>query len=385
MSDFTETTSVSWFGRIGRSIKGILVGIVLLPLSIVLHGWNEGRAVTTAKSLKEGAAAVVSVPSDAIQPANQGRLIHLSGEIRSSEAISDPDFGLSVEALRLRRVVEMYQWKESKHSESHKKIGGGEETVTRYSYEKVWSDERIKSSEFKEQAGHENPAELPMKAVTTINPKATLGAFSIPEPILRKMNGESPLRPTQESLEHLPAKWRAKARLNGDQIYLGADPEAPSVGDVRLTFQALKPAIFSILAQQQGNSLAPYLTKAGREIERVESGNLTAELMFQHAESENTVITWALRFFGFIIMLIGFSMLLNPLKILADVVPFIGSLVGFGTGLISLMLASVGSLIVIAIAWLAVRPLLGGSLLVIAMGGFVYTILRLRRKPAVAA
>lgn len=383
MSDFTETTSVSWFGRIARSLKGILAGIVLLPLSIVLHSWNEGRAVTTAKSLKEGAAAVVSAQPDAVLPANEGKLIHLSGEVRTRDEIREPLFGLTLEALRLKRVVEMHQWKENKRSETRKKFGGGEETVTHYSYEKVWSGDLIKSSEFKESAGHENPARFPVSSVTTITQHANLGAFTIPETLVRRMTGDSPVKPTEECLKQLPGELKAK--LNGETIYLGANPEVPAIGDARVSFQALMPAPFSFLAQQQAGSLAPYQTRAGSEIERVESGNLSAELMFQRAESENTMLTWGLRFVGFIVMLIGFSLLLNPLKILADVVPFIGSIVGFGTGIISLILAFVGSVIVIAVAWLAVRPLLGGSLLLIALGATVCTLTRMRRNRQVVA
>ncbi len=377
--DFTETTSVSWFGRIARSIKGILFGIILLPLSIVLHSWNEGRAVTTSRSLKEGAAAVVSVQSDAVLPTNEGKLVHLSGEVRTSEAVSDPLFGLSAEALKLTRVVEMYQWKESKHSDTRKKLGGGEETVTRYTYEKTWSDREIDSSDFKEASGHQNPAKLPFPSTTTISAKSTLGAFGIPADIIAKMGGESALMPTSDCVARLPENWKAKARLHGESVYLGTDPEAPAVGDARVTFKVVKPATFSILAKQQANSLAAYQTKAGREIERVESGSISAEQMFQHAESENTLMTWALRFGGFIVMLTGFSLLLNPLKILADVIPFIGSIVGFGTGLVSLILAFAGSLVVIAIAWLAVRPLLGGTLLLTAAGAFAYGLIRIRR------
>jgi hypothetical protein len=379
MSDFTETTSVSWFGRIGRSIKGILFGIILLPLSIILHSWNEGRAVTTARSLKEGAAAVVSVQSDAVLPDNEGKLIHLSGEVRSSDAVSDPIFGLSTEALKLTRVVEMFQWKESKHSDSRKKLGGGQETVTRYTYEKAWSEKEIDSSNFKETSGHQNPAKFPFPGTTTITSKATLGAFGIPADIIAKMGGGSALMPTSDCVKRLPENLNVKARLHGESVYFGADPEAPVIGDARVTFKAVKPAVFSILARQQANSLAAYQTKAGREIERVESGSISAEQMFKHAESENALMTWALRFAGFIVMLIGFSLLLNPLKVLADVVPFFGSIVGFGTGLVSLILAFTGSLVVIAVAWLAVRPLLGGSLLLIAAGAFVYGLIRFRR------
>ena len=55
MSDtFTEITQKGWTSRIGESIKGVLIGIVLIGLSCVGLFWNEGRAVQTAKSLAEG-------------------------------------------------------------------------------------------------------------------------------------------------------------------------------------------------------------------------------------------------------------------------------------------------------------------------------------------
>ena len=43
--------------------------------------WNEGRAVRTAESLEEGAGAVVSVPADAVDPGNEGKLVHVSEQL----------------------------------------------------------------------------------------------------------------------------------------------------------------------------------------------------------------------------------------------------------------------------------------------------------------
>jgi len=58
MSDsYTETTQKSWASRIGESIKGVLIGLVLIVGSVIGLFWNEGRAVQTAKSLAEGLAS----------------------------------------------------------------------------------------------------------------------------------------------------------------------------------------------------------------------------------------------------------------------------------------------------------------------------------------
>jgi hypothetical protein len=71
--------------------------------------------------------------------------------------------------------------------------------------------------------------------------------------------------------------------------------------------------------------------------------------MFKNAASTNTFITWLARVGGFLLMSFGFMALMRPLSTLGSVVPFIGNIIGMGTGLISFVLAGAISLVVIAI------------------------------------
>jgi hypothetical protein len=372
---FTEFSSTSWFSRIGNSIMGMIFGALLVVGSIALIFFNETRAVTTAKSLTEGAKTVISVAADNVQPANDGKLIHLTGEAITTETLRDPMFGLDATALRLQRKVEMYQWKEDSHTTTEKKLGGGEEHRTEYTYTTAWADHPVQSSKFKHPEGHQNPNSLPVPKWSAVSTKATLGAFKLPQEIVEKMQGDETLPASDQALAKLPADLKSRAKLNDNGVYLGADPGAPAVGDARISFAVLKqPATFSILAQQTAGTLGPYTTHAGREIERVESGSLSAAVMFQHAQSENTVLTWILRGVGFVLMWIGFACALSPLKVLADVVPFVGGIVGFGTGLLAALLGFAGSLIVIAVAWLAARPILGGALLILAVAALIHGV-----------
>ena len=135
MSDsFTETTTKSWGSRLGESIKGVLFGLVLIVGSGIFLFWNEGRAVQTQRSLTEGASLVVPVDPARVDPANDGKLVHLSGDLKPGAPLADPDFTVSATALRLVRTVEMYQWKEESKTETRKNVGGSEETVTTYEY-----------------------------------------------------------------------------------------------------------------------------------------------------------------------------------------------------------------------------------------------------------
>jgi transmembrane protein TMEM43 len=386
MSDsYTEVTSQNWFSRIGESIKGILFGIIIIPITIVALWWNEGRAVTTANSLKEGAAAVMHVAADKVDPANDKKLVHLTGEAKTDALLVDTDFGVSSPALRMVRTEVIYQWVETKKTETKQKVGGGEETKTTYTYEKKWVDEPVKSDEFKKPDGHKNEGELLAGNANINAEKVTLGAFNVPEKFVKEMGSPIARDVTDADLATLPADLKDGTQIKDGAFYFGVNPKEPKIGDVRVSYEIVKPGTFSILAAQLGETFAPYQTKAGDAINMIEEGTVSAEAMFKSAASTNTMITWLVRFLGFLFMAFGFMAVMKPLSVVGSVIPFIGNIIGMGTGLISFALAGTISFLVIAIAWIFVRPLLGIVLLVLAIGCFIYMRkLAAASKPATA-
>ena len=383
---YTEVTSQNWFSRIGESIKGILFGIIIIPVTIILLWWNEGRAVTTANSLKEGAAAVVHVAADKVDAANEKKLVHLTGDAKAAEAVVDPDYGVSAPALRLVRSEEIYQWVQNEKSETKQKVGGGEETTTTYTYEKKWVGEPVNSAEFKKPDGHTNKGELIAGNANISAENVTLGAFKVPESFVKQMGSPTKYAVTDDDLAKLPADLKEGTQIQAGAFYFGAKPDAPAVGDLRTSFEIVKPGVFSIMAAQLGDTFEPYQTKAGDAIDFIEAGTVSAETMFKNAASANTIITWLLRFLGFLFMAFGFMAIMKPLSVLGSVIPFIGNIIGMGTGLISFALAGTISLLVIAIAWIFVRPLLGIVILALAVGSFIYMRkLAAASKPAAAA
>jgi hypothetical protein len=379
---FTQSSHQSWGSRIVGAFAGIVIGVILLLVSVAVLGWNEANTLDTAKSLAEGAKAVIDVEAGTVDPANNGRLVHVTGDAVTKDMVTDDVFQISAPALRLRREVEMYQWTEKESSEEKKNLGGSTETVTTYTYEKAWSRDVVDSSRFKQPQGHENPGEMTADDATFIAETVTLGAFTVPDRIVEQMPGDKPLTPAQADLDKLPHDM-AKHIIKGG-YYLGESPAKPTIGDERVTFEVLEPGVFSIVAAQNGATFEPYATKSGKEIERVEAGAVSAALMFKHAQDENRMLAWLIRLGGFVLMFIGFALIFKPLSVLADVVPFLGGIVGAGTGLVAFLLAAAGTALTIAIAWLAVRPLLGGALLAVAVVAIV-ALFRIARRSAKAS
>ncbi|MBP5638011.1 MAG: hypothetical protein J6X55_00905, partial [Victivallales bacterium] len=194
----TETvTKQSWGSRLGSSIKGIFTGIIMVVAAIVLLFWNEGRAVSRAKALSEGKSNVISVEPSSIDSANEGKLVHVTGDLVTTDILQDPFFGISENAIRLERTVEIYQWDESSSSKTEKKLGGGTQTVTTYSYSKKWCREPVNSENFHDENARRqyvNIGVLPYQNESMLATNVTLGAFRFSEELIRSISGSEDYR-----------------------------------------------------------------------------------------------------------------------------------------------------------------------------------------------
>lgn len=375
---FTEVTSEGWFSRIGKSFKGLLAGIVMFFVAFPILWMNEGRAVQAAKSLEEGRGQVVSIEAASVDPENEGKLVHLNGEATTTETLSDPLLGLSEQVLRLSRKVEMYQWIEQQESKTRKKLGGGKETTTTYTYKQIWSSRVEDSSRFKRPAGHANPPRMAYPSTTSVAKSVTLGAFKLTPALVGRISAEEAV-----ALDAVPEALKDEAQLVQGGLYVGTNPDSPAVGDLRIAVTKTPPTVVSVVSRQVRDTFEPYQAEAGDAIEMLEVGTVSADSMFTSAEKANAVLTWILRLAGFLVMAFGIAMLFGPIVAIADVLPILGTLIGIGAAVFAGVVALSLSLLTIALAWLFYRPLIGIPLLVLAIG--IPLFLHMRKKKEAAA
>ena len=163
---------------------------------------------------------------------------------------------------------------------------------------------------------------------------------------------------------------------------MGRQPGAPSIGDVRVTFFATPSAEVSIIAKVNGDTFVPFRASNGNTFYRLAMGTQDMNGMFESAKSGNATTAWLLRGLGVVLCIAGFGMIFAPLKVLADVIPLLGNIVGAGTGLVAGLLGSAWSLVIIAIAWIRFRPVLGFCLLGAALTLVILLFIKGRMKKA---
>lgn len=373
---FTTVSTTSFFGRIRNAILGFILAPILLIVACWLIFWNESHSVRVTKSLKEGSANVVEAQD--FNAANNGKLVHVTGETATEGTLRDPEFGVEAQGIRLDRKVLVYAWTQKESSSTTTNVAGTKKKTTTYKYEKEWASSLPSSSSFKEQEGHENPSQLKYKSKSFAADKVTLGGYTLDSELVGKLTATKPVTLDKEKVE-IPEG----ATLNDDEIYVGADRSKPEVGDLRISEAIVPNGPVSVVAGQAAPArLAPFSTKAGEPIALIEAGTKSAETMFANAHSANRTFTWFARLGGFVLLLIGFLLLLGPLSTMSSIIPLFGGIFEAGVFLISFLGAVVVWSLITAVAWIVARPLVGGILFALGIGALVLAIRHIRRGAA---
>lgn len=363
----TRVTTQSYGSKIGDSFKGVIFGFFAIIGSIVLLWFNEGNSVKEIRKIAEGKKNTVSVGASVYSPENTGLLVHMTGVAETNDLLRDNEFGFEVNALKFKKVVEMYQYEENKKTETKDNVGGSTTTTETFTYEEVWSESLINSDGFYE-SWRKNPKEFEHKAASYQAQSVQLGEYELSDGLISQIGGFEDYYVTEE----IYPKENNYGTLSSGVIYFGSGSKNPQIGDERVSFKVSYPHNISIVSQQQGNSFVPYVTENGRTIELVYDGKKTAEEIFASEESKNNWLTWILRLVGFIIMYVGFAAILKPISTIGSVLPLLGNVLEAGTNLIAGLIAFVLSFTVIALAWIFYRPIIGISLLLVAGAAFYF-------------
>lgn len=372
--------------------------------------WNEGGAAKIQATVAEGASACVTVAADKIDPANEGQLVHVVGQVTTDETLLDPLLHVSAQALRLKRVVEMYQWQEAESRIDNPAGPDGKSvppTIT-YKHTQAWSSDAIDSSRFKEPNGHGNPP-LSLKSEEWSPKQAKLGAFDLTAPQIAKLTAGTPLvlsdkqaqialPPEQGAVfrtdEHLLI--RPSAAAHGQALTFAAStspPQTPSpeiidkpqVGDLRVKFISGPPKEMTVIGKQVGNQIHPYPTKAGGDVGWFLTGKHAPEKLFASQLAWSSSGTWIMRAFALAVIYAGVFLTLGPLLRYANSFAWLQSVVSIGAFYVRAGLTLAIAAALIGAAWFYYRPAYAIALFVVAgllFAGTLYLVWRFSRLAA---
>lgn len=369
------TTRTGFFKRLWNSVIGVFVGILLVGICLYGLFQNESRSVKTMRALTEVENECIQLHDASVRSENEGKLIAITGGNLTFTPVSDPDFRIQTNSFVLDRIVEMYQWRENARTTTRDLAGGGQETTTEYTYEKVWSKDLINSANFNKNSStpaESNPAGMRVSSTNIYANDAKLGEFNLTLQQLSDLPTVDFMIPT--GVDYAP--WKV---IDGRYLTDATNFHDPAIGDIRISFRHSNTNTASAIGQQHGSTIVPYTSRNKTSISRVFPGSMTKIEMVDELRRENTVMTWILRIIFTMLVCIGFTMIMTPLTVLVGVIPFLGKISRGVASFVGVLLGVALSAIVIAISWILVRPLIGLALLAVA-AGFVAMIMFFRKK-----
>lgn len=335
--------------------SGIIAGLILIVISIFMLFLNEARAVDTEEVISRAKDSYIEVSSSKIDENNNGQLIVTNGKIELiNDNVSDPEFNVNVRTAKLVRLVEMYQWYEECKDNSN-----GKEVC---SYSKKWSDTIIDDSNF--ESGHVNPDVMTYSYSELYMPNVNLGEYSLNIELLSQLS-------TTEKVVELDEKIAKNKGLNivGGMFTTYEEDEEIEVGDIRISFLYNNASDISVMGVQNKNTLEKFAPEGTNyEILELRESIMNGREFLKDLTKSNSTLTWILRLVGTILMISGIASILSFISFLASFIPLFGKIVVKGIFVVSVLVGAILSLIIIAISWFVVRPVLSIILIAIVIG-----------------
>lgn len=335
------TQSQRMRGQLLRFIPGAL--LFLGGLSLL--SWNEGQAVRRDRARHQLRRGVVEADADAVNPANEGEWVLIQGILTSPTALRDPIFGLPTTALRLRRRVELRQWAGPEHSD-----------------QEIWADRLLPDVEIQGEL-RRNPDRFPFDSQQENAGILNLGSFQPDPRFVQVLNHWEPLTPRQPELP-------PGVRHAGTYLFAGQDPAAPQVGDARIFFELLPEQTVTVVARQQGNRLLAGIGETGQPLFLLRPGEQSLRNMIPPVPLEVEPLHWTARLLAVLLLYGSLQLLLPPLVTAVRQSLRLTRPLPSPAPAVILMLALSLCVTIGGIAWVSVRPLLGGVLIADGLLGF---------------
>ncbi len=155
----------------------------------------------------------------------------------------------------------------------------------------------------------------------------------------------------------------------------------PEVGDVRISFSALRPgAKVTLFGVLDGGSVRAYKDKDST-LFRAVPGSREEAITTMH--SEHQTVGWVLRIVGFLMMWFGLILFFGPINTLLDVIPFLGSAGRFLIAVAMFPIAFVLTLVTVILSIIAHSPILL-TLVFVGMGVGGYFLYQKKKRKAAA-
>lgn len=272
-----------------KKVIKYIVGVLLILCSMLLVGYSEYNIIKVLMNRDSLNNKTIEVKSTIIDKNNNGKLVFVNGYIILNKDLEDKDFNVKIRTSKLERIVEIYQYKETKEDD---------ET---YSYETDWYNELIDSSKFK-NSEYKNPSDIKYKSEVYYN-DVFLGAFKFNNKEIDDLGLNS-------RYLDLDSEFASKNGFNISNEYYttSKDIDFPEVGDIRISFRYNNSNSASVIAKQSNNMFEDYKLN-NTLINKIYNEKLTKEEVIDNIYPLKIVLYVTMIVLSLMLSIVGFKLI----------------------------------------------------------------------------
>lgn len=333
------------FGFIICSAAGIIAGIIICIISAAFLFKTEKNYINILKQYDYAVENIIEVSPNIISPANEDKLVHVSGIIKTGKTLTD-SIVVIPQAVVLERNTETFQWKEIKDRDADN---------TKYLYSKVWNRELIDSSKF-HKSGHTNPKHVKYSDKKIYSTKAALGKYVI--------KNVSYIQPSTV-LQYLP--YNSNFKIYNGFYYTGKNFDNPKIGDQKIKYSYTPSGKqYSIIAKQSGNTLTE-MNKENNSLLIAEEGNIPAKDMLLKNKNKSAGLLSLYRILAIAGLFCSFNMMFLPLSLLEGKVYFLKGMTLTRAFRQVCILTISTAFTISGINWISYKPIIGLTFIIAAV------------------
>lgn len=280
-----------------KKVVKYIVGVLLILCSMLLIGYSEYNIIKVLMNRDSLSNKTIEVKSTIVDKNNNDKLVFMNGYLILNKDLEDKDFNVKVRTSKLERIVEIYQYKETKEDDEI------------YSYETDWYNELIDSSKFK-NSEYKNSSDIKYKSEVYYN-DVFLGAFKLNNKEIDDLGLNS-------RYLDLNSEFASKNGFNISNEYYttSKDIDFPEVGDIRISFRYNNSNSASVIAKQNNNIFEDYKLN-NTLINKIYNEKLTKEEVIDNIYPLKIVLYVTMIVLSLILSIVGFK-LINK-KIIASI------------------------------------------------------------------
>ncbi|XP_044743202.1 transmembrane protein 43 homolog [Chrysoperla carnea] len=347
-----------------------IFGCIFLTIGFWVLFSNEAKAIRHSQVLDEVLNTVnILNPNEPMNKNLDSTLVYISAPIHIEEPLTEPEYGISVQAVKLKRRVQMFQWIEEETTPDYSPIDAHTDAAQKnYYYYTDWREKLIDSSRFYMRAGHENPRNIHLKSHVQIADVVKIGPLTLSLPVKLKFTDSFEIT-SDERPERQDIKLHMGLYYHTDDIW------NPEVGDIRIQFSYAGPSgqEVTIVGQQQGNSIVPYLTKDNVEVLMVRPLTHTLEEMFNMEHGALRHEMWKTRGFGWFLLFISTNCVAEIVYIIVSRLPIFKNVIALDSTIYTNITVSLTTtILIISFSWIMQKPIFALGCLIMAIAPYIY-------------